>query len=333
MQRPFSDTLLESILREWLEPLGNIQVCPHTASAGLSGAGVWQVFSGNNKYCLKCWPAKRFPQQDLELWHKLLEHVYQVGFQKLPRPSVTRSGATAVHAEELLWDLTNWLPGAPYTRQECDEVKLGAMLGSLAEFHLAAATFQSSRVDRSPGLQKRREIVQKHALRLDELQSVLAAERSHPWQSLLRDLLTETTRVAPTIVRRLYDAAELRLPMQWCLRDVKFDHMLFENNQVSGLVDYGAAAVDSVGGGIARLVGSTIGDRIEDWEPLLANYEAYRLLTPAEREAIPLFHAGGVAAAAANWLRWILLEKRDYQGQPNVQSQLEWLLACLKNVS
>ena len=66
------------------------------------------------------------------------------------------------------------------------------------------------------------------------------------------------------------------LDLQPCIRDVWHDHILFLGDSVSGIVDYGAMAVDTVAGDIARLLGSLVGNHVADWEE---GIDAYHQLT------------------------------------------------------
>ncbi len=143
-------------------------------------------------------------------------------------------------------------------------------------------------------------------------------------------MLFQMGRSLPTVLGELEQTADVPLTLQWCLRDVKCDHVLFAGEQVSGLIDFGAAAVDSVAGDVARLVGSLVGDAREDWPPALEAYHACRPLSPDERRAIDCFDRGGTLAAAANWLRWLFVEERSISQAEAVQSQLVWLCDRLR---
>ncbi len=146
----------------------------------------------------------------------------------------------------------------------------------------------------------------------------------------LDELLAQLKRSLSTVLDELEQAADVSLPLQWCLRDVKCDHVLFAGERVSGLIDFGAAAVDSVAGDVARLVGSLVGDAREDWPPALEAYHACRQLSPDERRAIHCFDRGGTLAAAANWLRWLFVEERSISQAEAVQAQLVGLCDRLR---
>ncbi len=332
MQSSYPDGLLESILSEWFDHLGEVEIRSHNDSLALSNAHVWQICYQETTYCLKCWPCGLYSEQQLEVWHDLLRHINANGFQKVALPTMARSGLSVVCKNNELWDLTTWLPGTACPPEECDDQKLDEMLCSLAEFHQAASTFQKPIIDVSPGLQKRREILRHFSAGGSRQLELALSQSTPPWHDLLQKLFAELLRVTPGILSELSSMADRELIQQWCLRDVKCDHMLLEGGRVSGIVDYGAANVDSVACDLARLAGSVRGDQKCDWQSILASYESHRTLTPDERELIPLFHAGGITSASANWLGWLLLEKRNFHRAKNVQLRLKWLLACLRNL-
>ena len=326
--------LLESILSEWLDLSSEVKVAPHNASKGLSGAEVWKVETAAAQLCLKRWPAGQYTRQDLAERHALLKHVSNVGACPVPVPMATRTGDTVVEPLDRLWDLTTWLPGEPLNRESACEAALDNAMHCLAEFHKAAASFAASRTARSPGLGKRRDILQDlKDGELHRLGQALEGAKDRPWYGLLRELVKSIERTLPTTLSASLSAGDFQLPLQWCLRDVKCDHVLMQAGQVTGLIDYGAAAIESVSGDLARLLGSVADPGSEPWQQAIAEYQNVRPLSEAELRAIAIFHTGGTIAAAANWLRWILIERRDFPQPELVQLQLHSVLRNLKTLS
>lgn len=98
---------------------------------------------------------------------------------------------------------------------------------------------------------------------------------------------------------------EAVLPLQWCLRDVQHDHVLFTGDEVTGLIDFGAAAWDAPAVDVARLLGSLVGDDAAAWQRGLAAYEEVRPLSDDDRQAIGFLDSSAVVLAPLNWLRWL----------------------------
>ena len=114
-----------------------------------------------------------------------------------------------------------------------------------------------------------------------------------------------------------------------CLCDVWHDHVLFDGDRVTGIIDYGAMRLDHPAADLARLFGSLAGT---DTDLLAAGVAAYRRVMPlpeAEVGLIPALDFTGTVLAAANWLRWLYHDNRQYDDLSAVRHRLEALLARL----
>src|SRR5690606_13995945 len=120
-------------------------------------------------------------------------------------------------------------------------------------------------------------------------------------QALATQALDLAERLAPPLRKSLEKWLWTPLPMQWCLRDIWHDHILFTHNEVTGVLDFGAAAIDSAAGDVARLLGSMVGDDGDGWRIGLEAYEAVRRLSWKEQDAEWLFDATGTVLSAVNW--------------------------------
>jgi Ser/Thr protein kinase RdoA (MazF antagonist) len=130
--------------------------------------------------------------------------------------------------------------------------------------------------------------------------------------------------------RDLTSAGRLCVPLQMCLRDVWRPHVLFQENIVTGMVDFGAMDVDCVAGDVARLLGSLTGNDEEGWRIGVAAYEAIRPLSEPERALIPAYDRSGVLLSAANWLRWLLDEDRTFPDESVALERLVELAGRLR---
>lgn len=317
-------------LAPWLEEASQARVESLGVKGGFSDAVIWQVSTPNEQLCLRRWPQAHPSLRGLLAIHGLMEHVASRGFRLSPVPKPTREGTTCIDYQEHLWDLTTWMPGEPSFAQNPSRDKLRAAMEALARFHQAALNYSFdgavSAVAPSPGLRQRLNMLE--ALQTNELTHLWSAARASA-ASNLRDLAFEMleylTTALPPVKDLLEHVVEVPLQLQWCLRDVRHDHLLFTGNEVTGLIDFGAAGIDSVAGDVARLLGSTVNDDQAGWQAGIATYHHQRRLSPAELRAIPAFDQAGLLCSAANWVRWLFVEGRSFPQLHALHAQLIWL--------
>jgi Ser/Thr protein kinase RdoA (MazF antagonist) len=108
--------------------------------------------------------------------------------------------------------------------------------------------------------------------------------------------------------------------LQPCLCDPWHDHVLFEGERVTGLIDYGAVKVDNVAVDLARLLGSLVPDDAERWQIGLEAYRRVRKLSLEEESLARVLDVTAVVLGVATWLRWLFEIKRDF-GDPQAAIQ------------
>jgi Ser/Thr protein kinase RdoA (MazF antagonist) len=317
-------------------------------AGGFSGAKFWRLATQRGVLCLRSWPPQADPAWPARLkWiDAVLEHVARHGFSIVPAPIRTRRGSSFVEHDQRLWELSPWLPGRadyfPLRRTE----KLQAALIALARFHIAAAEFGGGTATSgpSPGIRQRSEQID--ALRAGRWHTIVAAVDAAslagvPSNDAARIAIGQLARrwlplfeeVAPMVRHRLTEAEPLRVPLQACIRDIWHDHVLFEDDRVSGLVDFGAMRVGNVAGDVARLLGSMAGDDASVWQAGLAAYESVRPLSADERRLVGVFDRSTTLLSGINWLQWIFVEGRTFSDLAAVAERLREILArleCLK---
>ena len=124
-------------------------------------------------------------------------------------------------------------------------------------------------------------------------------------------------------VARLAPLANVPLPLQPCIRDVWHDHVLFEGDTVTGLIDFGAVRIDTPATDVARLLGSLVGDDATGWREGLAAYCAVRPLTDHEPLAVFALDTAGTILAGCNWIRWIYKEGRQFDISSTIAAHFE----------
>lgn len=304
------------------------------AAGGFSGARLWRLETLGDPLCLRCWPAEYPTQERLEFIQAVLWQVAQEGLRIVPVPIETRSRVGYVRQDGHFWQLAPWLPGRADFCEAPTPAKLQEAMRALAQFHRAAASFPLAEAAQmlSPGILER-------AQRLDwlltggGLDTIAAAIRPGEWPQLAeraQALLPLVRRAAPRIALLLAEGKQLPVPIQPVIRDIWHEHVLFEQERVSGLIDFGAMRADSVATDVARLLGSLVADDQARWQHGLTVYETARTLNASERRLVTVFDESSVLLSGLQWLEWIYLQQREFANRAAVLARLDTILTRLR---
>jgi homoserine kinase type II len=126
---------------------------------------------------------------------------------------------------------------------------------------------------------------------------------------------------------------DFRCPVQPCLRDLWHDHLLFEGDRLTGLIDYGAVSGDHVGADLARMLGSLVGDDTGGWERGLRSYRRVRDLNEHDEQLAHVLDRSSTILGLVNWLRWLYHEGRSYEDLAAVARRLQALLERIESWS
>ena len=293
---------------------------PLFSAGGMSGAEFWRLESPRGLLALRRWPAEHPTPDGLRFIHSVLRHVEGNGFRIVPVPMVAADGATFVELGDFFWELAPWLPGVADYEQSPRVEKLRAAMRALAEFHVAAASFPGGALlGTSPAVGSR-------LIRLRELQSggidVLARSiKDDVWPEfaqLAREFLTDLPKAVPGAIAELAPLASVALPLQPAIRDIWHDHVLFDGDRVTGIIDFGAVRIETPAGDVARLLDSLVGDNEVLCREGLAAYASIRSLSEHERAAVRAFDASGTVLAGCNWIRWVYVEGRSFENHEKI---------------
>ncbi len=301
-------------------PLGN--------HGGFSGARLWRVESGGAAFCLRAWPPGDPKPERLRWLHALMAVARGADLGFVPAVLPVGGGTFIAHVSRL-WELTTWLPGRADFHRHPAPARLRAACVALARLHQAwAARFPAHGT--CPAI----------ARRLDRGAAWLALVSSG-WRpcpagddparpsadSAWRLLSAHAARVES----RLGPWAGRQFPLHPCLCDVWHDHVLFDGDEVTGLVDYGSVKVDHVAADLARLLGSLVGDDAAGWAEGLDAYASVRPLSAGERALAGALDRTGVILGAANWLTWLYHEGRAFPDRQLVAHRLAGLVRRMEN--
>ena len=250
--------------------------------------------------------------------------------------------ATFVRVSDDLWELAEWMHGAPLGRDaSLQQISIGA--AAIARFHQAVKTLANQWAPPPAVINRLSRLSE-----LDDLLPQALAAQTGPGVSVpLRETIAEACSLLygtwPQIRDRINKALKPRLnqilPTQYVLRDVHREHVLFdedlrEHGSVSGLIDFDAVRVDTPLTDLSRWGGSFTVDRSDSdavWEAVMAGYWAIcQLEQPVERgrtvALIRDLHFSSIWISLANWAVWIRLQSRNFPaGDHAVRTRIDEL--------
>lgn len=298
---------------------------------GFSGAALWCINHPAGALCLRAWPPhETWPR--LLFRHYLMSQARRNGLSFVPIVHSTLDGASAVEHAGRLWELTEWLPGRSDFHQHPSAARLETACTALAQLHTVWRN-DVSKADVCPAVQRRLTF-------LDEWRQLLRSGW-HPLRVAvasdpLRPVVERAWRVLPRAVEqvphRLQNWSVVSSHVQPCLCDVWHDHLLFEDDRLTGLIDYGAVKSDHVAVDLARMLGSLVGNDPQGWCTGLAAYRRVAPLTEEEEVLAHVLDETGVVVGVANWLRWLYAEQRSFSDHAAVARRLTELLERLESI-
>lgn len=342
--------MLTQILNQYPPELRGHQVRPLGNAGGFSGASIWKLESAQGPLCVRRWPAEHPNVERLRFIHSVQFVARQNGLLYVPEPKLTERGSTFCQdVEGRLWEVTEWMPGipalSPDASMNADQVGdlphgqvplelLRRAIGSLAKFHIAVECHaQDCEAESpSPGLTARLEFCEK--LLGGGLNTARNSLPRSP--SFLRSDLESIFQLAvpriPGLRKRLKAVVIQRFRLQPCLRDIWHDHILFENGDVSGIIDFGAVAYETIATDIARLLSSVESHIPDAWDAGIEAYTETRNLSPFERHVLPLFREATVVLSGFNWIRWLAVDDRKFEDERAVRRRLQAIALSLQNL-
>jgi Ser/Thr protein kinase RdoA (MazF antagonist) len=324
---------IDTVLRGYRRILAAQTACVPVERPGFSGALVGRIETPAGPFCLRGWPLGTESSEKILALHEFLAYVRAREINYVPVPVACDEGITLVWVAGRFWQLEPWLPGHADFWSRPSDVRLAAAFVALARFHQAARGFRPAGGRPShlgpaepavaPTVLDRIERLEGWGpLRLTELR-----ERICQWSGdgpavalAAGRVLSAFERCAPRIERNLRSASQMPVPLQPCLRDVWHDHVLFQGDEVTGLIDPSAARTDTVAADISRLAGSLIADDRLAWGRAIDAYESVRPLSEEEAALVGILDRSGVLLSGMAWL-----ERRYFEGVFFTERALERL--------
>jgi Ser/Thr protein kinase RdoA (MazF antagonist) len=301
-----------------VQPLSELEAQGN--AGGYSGARLWRFRALTGQFVLRSWPPHGPSRAQLERIHDWLFLTSETGLT--PVPVRDNSDRTVQEFEGTLWEITPWLSGQAESAHPPPIGRLKAAFTGLAALHARWASV----LDRSasPGLALRCRTVE-HLIRggFDVIENAVAHQ---PTSSMLaaagRQWLALARTLAPVLYETLRKASKSSVVLQPCLRDARPEHFLFEQDRLSGIVDFGAMGMECVAGDLARLIGEWLGGDPALRAQALTAYERIRPLTRGESSLIPVFESSADLLIGERWLHWHFLERRQFDDPQAVSKGL-----------
>ena len=303
------------------------KVAPAGAT-GFSGASVWKITDDQGRH----FSVKRFSSlnaQQLAWIHRVQLHTIVCDCDFVAVPIRTNDGKSSIQASHGLWEVCTWMPGEVNSDSPISEQRLSNAMKSLARFHQSAAQVNFD-FRPSPGIK----------IRLDQLVELSKTIAAIPIKSskypALDNLLLQLKQFPPSRLSNYMTAIRqfenCTLPLQPVIRDLRGEHLLFTDDNLTGLIDFDAMQMETIALDLTRSLGDLIADDTERWQSALEAYNSVRPIQPAELELIKILDPINVMLSAMNWIKWITIEQRDFKNEEAVELRLKEIIERLSHV-
>jgi Ser/Thr protein kinase RdoA (MazF antagonist) len=316
-----------------IEPLG--------ATGGFSGAMIVRVETEIGDYCLRGWPTDSLPRKRILGLHRLLSSLFQQGVTQTAVPVSSESGSTLVVEQDRFWQLEPWMPGIADFHDNPGDVRLSETMACLARWHRAALLFSPQQEERewffcksnaqSPAVIERLEMIRAWTReKCQRLKQVMSRSGDSPFRELAEEIVKSFGRLAPSLIGQMESALQMPFELQPCLRDIWHDHVLFSDNEVTGLIDASACRGENVAADLSRLLGSFVGDDRSGWDFALKEYARHRAFSVDEEGLVVVLDRSGVLLSGMTWLDRHFLQGERFGDESAVLERLETNLKRLE---
>jgi Ser/Thr protein kinase RdoA (MazF antagonist) len=298
---------------------------------GFSGARLWRVQGTTGIYCLRAWPTGEPTPARVGWIHQLMQRAGRAGLDFVPAVAATEAGTTWVEHAGRLWDVTVWMPGHADFYDRPTTPRVEAACTALARLHNVWRDYPTP-VGPCPGIGRRLEIAREWMGLIESGWSppfgMNASDPVGPWAKRAWSMLSGWVG---TVYPALAPWTARVLPLQPCLCDIWHDHVLFDGDTVTGLIDYGSAKVDHVAVDLARFFGSMVADDAEKRSAGLQAYARIHPLSGEEEGLVGILDRTGTILAMTTWLKWLYRDGKSFEDRAAVAHRLSNLVERIKN--
>ncbi|RMF43333.1 MAG: aminoglycoside phosphotransferase family protein [Planctomycetota bacterium] len=295
----------------WQEILRPANATPEEeCKSGLSQSRVVRCHSPSGPLCLRGWPAT-VSRKHLDFIFEAINVARQAGIETVPRYIHPQAISGWVEADNRLWELTEWKLGTADFSAQPTSSRLAAATSCLGNLHRIWRHWRSGTAS-SPGVVRRLQIVNRllntNLTRrwLDSVHTGLFANRASELEFMARRTIRAFEAHGTAVRQSLAALLAVPVPVHPVLRDVHVEHVLFAGDQVSGIIDFGALAIDEPVVDLVRLLASCRPDR-RDWLAAIAAYEQASGVVVDQRRLAVLDQASCLLSAV-QWAEWLLFQ-------------------------
>jgi Ser/Thr protein kinase RdoA (MazF antagonist) len=320
--------LLRRILEHYHLNPDSARIVSLGTTAGFSGADVWRAESADGAVCIRAAPTNENDRKRLVQIHQWMQVARDQALTFIPAIISQKDGSRFLELAGRLWEVQTWLPGrADFCRLPCRE-RLEAACTALARLHRAWEQLEP-RVSQAPC-----SAIDQRLRRLSDWRRLIESGWTPRFALGPEDGVDRWSRAAWNLLpdpmnrveRYLLPWAARRFFVQPCHGDIWHDHVLFEDNTVSGIVDFATARIDHVAVDLARLLGSLVGDDQEKRDEGISAYRAMRSLSDDEIGLMDILDRTGTVLGIANWLTRLYHDGRVYRNRDAVANRLRDLV-------
>jgi thiamine kinase-like enzyme len=277
-----------AVLGEYADPVRRADW--ERVDSGFSGATVWKgSLDRVSQFALKCWPTSVSTER-IPFIHRAQSDVSSLSF--VPKLIRTRRGNTFCDVDRRLWDVSTWMPGDAESGNDFIVPRRRAAVNALVSIHrIWASTFQAEEI--CPAVQRRLSLI-------DDYRQWSHSRATGTNDSQLVTLMARLPVHLNKAELVLRPWTRQRVPVHLCFTDVHREHVLFTDDEVTGLIDFGAVKLDSPAADLARLFGEnekTLAEVIREYSGIT--------LPPGLAETL------AATAPACNLAAWTLRLLRD----------------------
>ena len=127
-----------------------------------------------------------------------------------------------------------------------------------------------------------------------------------------------------TLRRRLAPLETAPIPTHFVVRDLHDEHILYTGQEITGIVDFGAARIDDPATDLVRLLGTLEPFDHGRWLSGLHHYQASRSWREEDRldlfepDRLRLLDEAANLLSAAQWMEWLCEERRRFPAKRTV---------------